>query len=103
MPHIQARVPKSYLFSFKRLLVDWKFAKSSIYVDTNTMLLTVEGNPVVQATVKDFQLNLQWLDAKWREWPDLREDPNFMGLQVAAQERLNKAKATSSKGKGKTA
>ena len=99
---IQIRAPKSFPFALKRLLIEWGFARGSIYVDTSLLLLTVEGKSVVQAIVKDYELDVQWLSDEWSQWQELRGDPGYLELQVASQERLNKAKLSISKGKGKS-
>ena len=89
---IEKRTPRSFLFGFKRLLTEWKFLTPSVYV---------EGKPVVQATVKDGALILDWADDKWAQLKELQEDPKFIELQLIAQNRLSKAAQGRSKGKGK--
>ena len=79
---IQARVPKSFLFAFKRLLVEWEFSKGSIYVDTSAQILSVEGKLVVMAEVKDYEMGLQWFSPAWSDWTLLlRDDSKFQELQ----------------------
>ena len=58
---------------------------------------------MVMAEVTDFEMGLQWFSPAWSDWALLRDDSKFQELQVAAQERLNRAKTSSSKGKGKAA
>ena len=97
---VAARVPRSFLLSLKYLLIEWDFAKKSINVDTDEMVLTVEGKRIVKAFIHGDAFELQWLEKEWSDWQELRADAKFQELQVVSQEKINRAKATASKGKG---
>jgi hypothetical protein len=96
------RIPRSFLFAFKRLLADWEFRKPSVNVNTDTAVLSVEGLPVVKAFVEAGVLELEWLSDKWLQWKDLQDDQAFTKLIQDAKDKLSKSVEGRSKGKGRS-
>ena len=97
----EERVPRSFLFGFKRLLVAWELRKSSVHIADDEPVLSVEGHPVFRAIIDNGSLKLDWLSEKWSQWKDLVDDPKFKELHQNAQDRLAKSKQGKSKGKGR--
>ena len=100
---VTIRAPKALLFGLKNLLVEWGNQKGSIYVDSEALVLSVEGKPVVTANGHDFELGMEWLDPQWAQWQELQNDAKFQALLAVARDKLSKAKAARSKGKGRAA
>ena len=100
---IESRVPRSFLFKFKKLLTDCLFNRSSVYVDPDLGTISVEGLPILKVVVQEFELKLEWLADAWKEWEDLHRDPSFTEIWQASQESLKTAKQRMCKGKGRTA
>ena len=98
---IELRVPLSFLFGLKRLLCEWDFKKSSVYIDTEAFGMNVEGKAILQAGVDNHTLHLRWLDAQWQGWQQLIDDPKYKALLTDNQEKLDKARAGRSEGKGR--
>ena len=97
----EERVPRSFLFGFKRLLVAWELRKSSVHIADDEPVLSVEGHPVVRAIIDNGSLKLDWLSERWSQRKDLVDDPKFKELHQNAQDRLAKSKQGKSKGKGR--
>ena len=83
------------------MLVDWNFEKRSIRVGTDTCTLSVAGEEIVKADVKDFCLHLRWCHGEWERWEELQGAPELASVKSTAQEKLDRAKVGTSKGKGK--
>ena len=72
-------------------------------MDSEALVLSVEGKPVVMAKGHDFELGMEWLDPKWAQWQELQDDAKFQALLAVARDKLSKAKVARSKGKGRAA
>ena len=83
------------------MLVTWGFAKACIKVSTETHTLTVAGMMIAKATVKDYQLKLEWSDGEWESWEALQQSGELAELKKVNQDKLHKAKDfVAGKGKG---
>ena len=98
---IQNRVPNSFLLSFKKLLVSWGFSKSAVQVDTSEQTMSVEGEVVLKACVKDLEFQLDWIKSSWSSWKTLAEDVEYLALLRETKTKLQNAKQRMDKGKGK--
>ena len=78
-----------------------KFFKGSVYIDADQGIITVEGSPVAKVYSDDFELKIEWLMESWVAWTELQDDPEFVEINQAAQDKLTSAKERMSKGKGK--
>ena len=79
---IDIRMAESALFAIKRMLVEWKFNKRCVRVDTDTKCLCVAGTLLVKATVENFALKLQWCDGKWEQWQALQGSAEHEKIKV---------------------
>ena len=101
---IDQRTVDNVFFGFKRVLVDWKYNKRCIRVDTDAKVLKVAGKEILKVAVQDYKLILQWQDSEWQQWEDLQTAAEFTKIQSDAQTKLERAKdfaSEESKGKGK--
>ena len=98
---IQDRVSLSTLNGIKRLLVEWKFTKSSVQFDEDTRVLSVGGQEVLKVEVEQFQLKLNWIDDTWAQWQQLTSHDDFKALVATNEEKLIAAQKRMDKGKGK--
>ena len=97
---VEVRVPESFLFGFKKLLVDWGFGRAEVRVEIETASLKVGGALAVSAEVRAGELCLRW-HGLWTQWTELHEDPEFKVLTAKFQKMLSDAAGGRGKGKGK--
>ena len=98
---IQQRVPESYLFGLKRVLVEWGFNRGVVRVDTTAGSLTVAGEQVVASMVVGGRLQNSWCGA-WADWAELHQATEVVELGRRAAEALGRAAAGGGGGKGLT-
>ena len=98
---IQQRVAISFLFSFKKLLVQWKYEPRCIKIDTEKSTLKVAGREVLQASVTDFTFSYDWMNDDWAKWKELVASSELLELAKNAQDKLKTSQAELSKGSGK--
>ena len=100
---IEVRAAEGVLFAFKRMLADkaWGYDKRAIKVDTDEHVIKVAGTEVLRSTVQQSELKIEWCDAEWEKWHQLRSDAEFLKIIENAKEKLSKAKEYGNKGKGK--
>ena len=106
---ITERIPRSFLFGLKRLLVDWtdaqgqSYRKGCVQIDADTYTLAVDKEDVLKARVVDNALDIEWLSDQWKQWKEFSEDSKFIQLLTEANAKLKLAKERSGKGKGRMA
>ena len=98
---MEVRMQRRVLFGLKKLLVEWQFSKGSVYVDTGNFTLLVEDVLVLKVSVQNFKVSMEWMDERWRTWPDLHDNHEFQVLVESTEENLAAAQVRKSKGKGK--
>lgn len=98
---VDARVVHSFLLSSKRQLVSWEYSTSEVKVDTDKATITVAGKEIATATAKEGTLEVQRLDAAWKEWKELQGSPELAALKRSVAEKLNKARVSQTKSGGK--
>ena len=93
------RVPQSFLFGLKRLMVEWGDSPKAVWVNTDAepYELTCNREPVVSATVKDGKLEVTYEP----DWEEYLNDPKLTTLRQTCDEQLKKALKYGGKGKGK--
>ena len=96
---LDRRIPQSFLFAFKRLLLSWEFNKAAVRVNTDETSLKVEGKFVCKAEAHDHKLRISW-NPEWESWNDLHNDEAFKNLIQSCSSKLARGGAAS-KGKGK--
>jgi hypothetical protein len=100
---IERRIPVGFLLGFKRLLVEWKFRKNSVQVDTDALTISIDRVDIAKAKVDDYTLKIHWESEQWQQWKALSEDEAFLKLQTDANTKLKNAKEKGGKGKGRDA
>ena len=98
---LNQRVPKSFLLGLRRQLITWGLTGSNIRVKDDNHTVTVEGNPVLKATVAANRLTLEWMSQDWKDWKELIDSSEFKKLVEKADEALQKAAEARGKGNGK--
>ena len=99
---IDQRVTTSFLFSLQRQLIEWKFPKAFIKVDTDLMILKKGNNKdIVTAKVVGDEFKLEWLDEVWAQWADLQNSTQLAAIRKTAVDNLARSRAENSKGVGK--
>ena len=78
---IDERTVESTLFSIKKMLVNWGFHSSCIRIDVDKSSLSVAGTEIVKASVKDYQLHLQWCDGDWESWDALQTSADLSDVK----------------------
>eukprot|EP00973_Karenia_brevis_P074606 10368334-Karenia_brevis.AAC.1 len=71
------RIPQSFLFGLKRLLVSWGF--KGVRVETEDTTLAINGIVICSAKSENNQLKLTWAKA-WADWKELHEDKELDDL-----------------------
>ena len=100
---VQARTTISFLNSLKKLLVSWGQNPGSIKWDPDHYTMDVCGQLVLKVSSEDYKFGLTWVDQSWGKWEEFVNDPEFKKLMKEAQDKLDKARANTDKGKGKGA
>ena len=96
----EVRIPEGLLFGFKRTLVEWGFARSTVRVDTDTSSVKVGGELVLTVKIVGGRINCTWHGA-WAEWADLHDSPELKDIVDKAQSAMqNAGRGTKGKGKG---
>ena len=101
---IEERAPMSFLLGLRWHLIEWNvFAKREVKVDEDEkgMRMTVNGRPIVAASVEKSTLKVEWVDSEWKGWDELQNSSELANLMKIANERLASAASMQTKGKGK--
>ena len=75
---VQQRTKFSFLLNLKKLLQGWSL--ENVRFDEDADFLSIAGDDIVKVEVVGFELKLNWLDDKWKQWAELTEDPKFEEL-----------------------
>ena len=97
---IEERTAISVLWTIRKMLLGWGYRGSSVKVEENSKILKVGGKEVLTAAVQEFKLDLQW-ESTWAQWEALQGSAEYVQIKEGANEKLEKAREYSSKGKGK--
>ena len=98
---LEMRAPFSFLLSFKKLLIEWGFQKSSVRVEESTLEISVAGRPVLTVSAKDGALDLKWIDEEWSQWCELTEAKELKDLVEKVNVSLRQSRERQNKGEGK--
>ena len=98
-PHV--RIPLKAMFRTKKMLAGWGFQKRSIRINEETCTMTVADKPVMQVTVRDGTVELEWLCDEWREWTELQQAAEFVEILSKCREDVAEARQRYKKGVGK--
>ena len=63
--------------------------------------MKASSTPVLQVTIAQNRLKLEWLDQTWAEWKELQNSSELNQLMAVANDKLSKSAAAIGKGKGK--
>ena len=69
---LDVRTAQSVLFATKRLLVQWGFNKSALWVDTNLLTIYIGAEEILHAKVSNNELHIQYAEG-WKEYLDSPE------------------------------
>ena len=70
-------------------------------MNDDELTMTVGGVPVLSTSAESGALKLKWTDPSWESWTDLQDSAELRKLVDSANDKIAKAKAAQSKGKGK--
>ena len=98
---MEVRMQRRALLGLKNLPVERQFPEGSVYVDTGNFTLLVDDVLVLKVSVQNFKLSMEWMDERWRTWPDLHDHHEFQVLVESTEEKLAAAQVRKSKAKGK--
>lgn len=93
---LEVRAPLRFLFNLKKLLVEWEIPKSSVRIDEEAFIMKVGGRTVLEVSMVNGRLALDWKCEEWKSWNDLLTAQEFCELV----EQCNSAPEKSAKGKG---
>ena len=94
---LDQRVHQGLLFAVKKMLVEWDYMKSHLWVDIPEGKLMIGDEVIITVVVKDFELDVKYGDG-WYE--HLRHEGYEKKLQDAS-EKLRRGKKGSGKGASK--
>ena len=57
---IEQRVPESFLFGLRKVLMAWQYTKGEIWIDKVDLVLKIDGEPVVRARVSNGKFEANW-------------------------------------------
>ncbi|CAK0862457.1 unnamed protein product, partial [Prorocentrum cordatum] len=86
------RMQHGVLFGLRRLLATWGFNKTCVKVNTDDSSLSVAGTVVTKTGVKDYQLELKWVDQEWGKWDALQSSSELSEITAGAKGKLDRAK-----------
>ena len=93
---LEQRLPESFAFSVKRVMVEWGWSRSALYVDREETTLYLGSEKVMSSKVSGYTLELSFGDG----WQQELRDPKLDDLFNAAQEKLTKKSRVKGQGKG---
>ena len=84
----------------KRLMTSeaWWYPKRTVKIDDVMIIMELAGNPVLEASIKDGAMKLNWLNKEWESWSELQNDTGFFELVAACNASLGKGRQWHSKG-----
>ena len=100
---LEKRICKSFLFSLKSQLVEWKYPQGCVQVEKDLGVLKVEGKPVVKVAVVGAEFKIEWLVESWATWAILQNSAELLKIIADAKEKIAKSRERVSKGVGKAA
>ena len=96
---LEERIPQSFLFGLKKLMIGWGYEKMAVWVDLSKNQLLVGTDIVIALTVEEKELKTD-IAKDWQD--DLRKDSDFTKLLDESKEKLRLGgAATKGLGKGK--
>ena len=82
---LEERIPQSFLFGLKKLMIGWGYEKMAVWVDLSKNQLLVGTDIVIALTVEGKELKTD-IAKDWQD--DLRKDSNFTKLLDDSKEKL---------------
>ena len=100
---IEKRIPESFLFGLKKVMLGWKYTTEEVYVDKTDHILSVgvgrTRERIVTATVADGRFMAKWA-TEWEAWTEYSSSAEVQALCKKATETLQRS-ATKGSGRGK--
>ena len=94
---VETRVQHSVLFKIKKMLVDWQFSRTSLWVDEQACTLTWNGDLVMRSNVYNDHIDAQFGGT----WQDFLAEGSLESIMSNAVSILHMASVAKSKGKAK--
>lgn len=82
-------------------LIEWGFDRKDIRVDDAIPMLSVAVSPVMNVSVADNAVSIDWTNETWEAWSDLNQAKNYKELVHVSNRRLSQAAEHKKKGTGK--
>ena len=94
---LEERLPESFAFSVKKVLVEWGWSRSALYVDRDSAVLYLGTDKVLSSRVSGDKFEVDFGDG----WKEYLQAPELDDAFTKAQEKLTKKVQLKGKGKGK--
>ena len=98
---VEKRTCNGLLFALQSQLIECKFPKECIEVNTDDGTMKIESKPVVNVTTENYEIKIDWLMPSWKNWTELQSSKEFETIVNEAKDKLAKSRASVSKGIGK--
>ena len=98
---IAERAPLQFLLGLRWQLGEWGENKKTMTIEDDEGKMKYLGNTVVQASVVEDKLRVNWVDPGWASWGALVESAEIKALIDKIDKRLKDSKDAQPKGKGK--
>ena len=96
---LMPRILSSFLGGLRWHLGEWGYRKNSYSFHEDTWTFHALNQPVLQASLKNGQLVIEWKNEEWGNWNELQNSDEFKNLVKNANDKWSKV---ARKGKGKT-
>ena len=88
---IEERVPMSLMLGLRWQLIQWgTYSKNEIKVDDTAAIMRIGRTAVVEASISQGRVKLDWSSEDWKKWRELQESPELHKLVTTANERMAK-------------
>ena len=74
---INTQVLHSFCYGLRWQLGEWGYPKKEYYIDNDTWIFHALGKEILQASVKDGQIELKWKNTEWENWAELKNSTDF--------------------------
>ena len=96
---LEERLPESFAFSVKKVLVEWGWSRSALYVDRDSAVLYLGTDKVLSSRVSGDKFEVDFGDG----WKEYLQAPELDDAFTKAQEKLTKKGPIEGEGEGEGA
>ena len=93
---VTERVPSSILFGIKKELVEWGFAKGSLWVDEQEKSISWNGDLIMSVDCSNHELKIAYGDS----WKEFLSSGSIDDMIQKGNHKLQRSNSAQSKGKG---